>query len=79
MSPEKIAADIAPRLAGVVLDRHPQVDTTRDGRFFLFPSGARELLRDLTGEGDELAAQYNALVAAHSRRGPVELAQLLKP
>jgi len=79
VSVENIAGEIAPRLARVLLDRHPQVDATRDGRFFLFPDGARPLLNDLCGEGDELAARYNALVVPHSRREPSELARLRKP
>lgn len=70
---EKVAGNVTPRLASVILDRHPLVDATLDGRFFLFPDGARVLLNGLTGEGAELAARYNALMAPHSRREASEL------
>lgn len=56
----ELAPKLPARLAEVILDRHPDVDATRDGRFFLFPTGAGELLAD--------AAQYNERVAPHSQR-----------
>jgi len=70
---EAIAGTIPVRVAGVVLDRHPGVDATRDGRFFLFPEGARALWSEVSGN----ATAYNELVAPHSRREPSELARLL--
>ena len=69
----KIAGDIPARVASIVLDRHPGVDATRDGSFFLFPSGAKPLLDSLTGNEVERVAQYNELVAPHSRREAREL------
>jgi len=65
---------IPERLASVVLDRHPKVDATRDGRFFLFPRGARPLLAGLASlPPEEAALRYNEQVAVHSRRKASEL------
>jgi len=70
--PAALGANVPVRLAGVVLDRHPAVDATRDGRFFLFPAGAVPLLR-LVGD----AEGYNGVVAPHSRRTARALARVL--
>ncbi len=70
---ETLAGNVAVRLASVILDRHPLVDATRDGRFFLFPAGAGPLLAGLAGD----LQRYNELVAPHSRREAWELAQVL--
>jgi hypothetical protein len=65
---------ITDRLASVVLDRHPQVDATRDGRFFLFPRGAAPLLAALKSlSPEEAERRYNEQVAVHSRRRASEL------
>lgn len=65
------------RLASVVLDRHPNVDATRDGRFFLFPGGAKLLLAGLASlPAEEAARRYNEQVVVHSRREASELARV---
>ncbi len=74
LSPKEIDGDVPARVVSVVLDRHPCVDATRDGRFFLFPRGAAPLLAGLATE--EVVSGYNKQVAAHSRREPAELARV---
>jgi len=74
LSPKEIAGDVTARVVSVVLDRHPSVDATRDGRFFLFPRGATPLLAGLPPE--EATRCYNEQVVAHSRREASELARV---
>jgi len=78
LSPQQIARDVPSRIVAVMLDRHPGVDATREGRFFLFPGGATPLLAGLASLPPAEAVQrYDGQVAPHSRRTWSELRRVL--
>ncbi|MCX7887497.1 MAG: hypothetical protein N3B01_09635, partial [Verrucomicrobiae bacterium] len=79
LPPKQIAADLPEHLVAAVLDRHPEVDATSDGRFFLFPQGAKPLFASVASLSPaEAALRYNEQVAAHSRRKPSELLRAMR-
>ena len=72
------------RLLRVLLDHHPEIDGTVDGRYFLFAHGAGTLIVEVLRAAAEpvhyyeIARRYNELVQPASRRGTGFILHLLR-